>query len=84
MRRYLATHQLAKHQRLFAITPAAVDYRIKQAAKRVALPFTPSARTFRHSFAIIALLHACPPRAIQLWLGHKRVESTEIYTHVTG
>lgn len=38
--------------------------------------------TFRHSFAIHLLLHGWPLKIVSQLLGHKSIESTEIYTNV--
>ncbi|GLO64206.1 resolvase [Vibrio sp. MACH09] len=37
-------------------------------------------RSLRHSFAVHCLLHGIHIKRIQLYLGHSRMESTEIYT----
>ena len=38
--------------------------------------------TFRHTFAVILLEHGVNLRNIQLWLGHKRLETTAIYLRI--
>jgi site-specific recombinase XerD len=45
-------------------------------------PFSISAHTFRHSFAIHLLLHGRPLKYVSQLLGHRSVDSTEIYTNV--
>ena len=45
-------------------------------------PFHISAHTFRHSFAVHLLLHGRQLKVISKLLGHKSIESTEIYTNV--
>lgn len=41
-----------------------------------------SPHTIRHSFAVNAILHFVDVATLQSWLGHRRRESTEIYTRV--
>lgn len=43
-----------------------------------------TAHTFRHSHATALLQRGENPRAIQQQLGHSKLETTEIYTHVIG
>lgn len=45
-------------------------------------PFAISSHTFRHSFAIHLLLHGRPLKYVSQLLGHKSIDSTEIYTNV--
>ena len=62
---------------------ATVNRHIKAAVERVGgAPFSISAHTFRHSFAVHLLLHACPLKILSQLLGHKSIDSTEIYTNV--
>ncbi len=46
------------------------------------MPISISAHTFRHSFAIHLLLHGRPLKYVSQLLGHKSIDSTEIYTNV--
>lgn len=39
-------------------------------------------KTFRHSYGVNAIPHLVHIRALQAWMGHKKIESTEIYTKV--
>lgn len=45
-------------------------------------PFSISAHTFRHSFAIHLLLHGRTLKYVNQLLGHRSVDSTEIYSRV--
>jgi site-specific recombinase XerD len=45
-------------------------------------PFSVSAKTLRHSFAVHCLLHGRPLKYISKLLGHRSYKSTEIYTNV--
>ena len=83
LRRYLATHRPRRHERLFAVTRQTVNNRLKRVAERADMPRF-SAHALRHSFAVNAILHGVPVRVLQLWMGHARIESTEIYTRVLG
>jgi len=47
-----------------------------------ALPTNVTPHTFRHSFAVNAVLHGVPLPVIKQWLGHRNIQSTEIYTQV--
>mgnify|MGYP001594267729 CR=1 FL=1 len=86
--RYLATHRPAPGERLFSITRQAADLRLRQAVRNyekvtgssLSIPVT--SHTFRHSFAVNAVLHGVPLTVLQAWLGHKNLETTAIYTQV--
>ena len=38
----------------------------------------------RHGFAVEALQSGVPINVVSKWLGHARIETTAIYTEVTG
>lgn len=81
--RYLATVKPKKNAPIFSMDRFALDYRLKGIQQRLALPIqTLSAHTFRHSFAVNALVQGRDIKTIQGWLGHKDLRSTEIYLKV--
>lgn len=89
LKRYIVTHCKNKRMPIFSVSDETVRNKINEAyhrcqEKNIALPFKPSPHTFRHAFAINLLLNHVHIRKIQLWLGHKTISSTLIYTKVIG
>ena len=81
---YLYAGHFRKDQRLFPMARQTVNRHIHALVDRVGggAPFRISAHTFRHSFAIHLLLHGRPLKYVSQLLGHRSIDSTEIYTNV--
>lgn len=80
---YIYAGHFRKTERLFPMARQTVNRHIKKLVEQVGgAPFSISSHTFRHSFAIHLLLHGRPLKYVSQLLGHKSIESTEIYTNV--
>lgn len=87
LERYFTTHHLSSGDRLFPIGRHGAAKRIRTLVERTrkagtAMPINVTPHTFRHSFAVNAVLHGVPLPVIKQWLGHRNIQSTEIYTQV--
>lgn len=80
---YLYAGHFKKTERIFPMCRQTVNRHIQMLVENVGgAPFTITTHTFRHSFAIHLLLHGRPLKYVSQLLGHKSVESSEIYTNV--
>ncbi len=80
---YLYAGHFKKAERIFPMCRQTVNRHIHALVERVGgSPFHISAHTLRHSFAIHLLLHGRPLKYVGQLLGHKSIDSTEIYTNV--
>jgi len=75
---------LSKSKAYERITPRGVQKIIKYYAKKAGITKKITPHTLRHQFATDLLISGADLRAIQLLLGHKNIQTTQIYTHLTN
>lgn len=75
---------LAKSSKFKRLTPRGVEKIIKFYAKKAGLIKKITPHTLRHQFATDLLLAGADLRAIQMLLGHKNLQTTQVYTHLTN
>ncbi len=80
--RYITTHGVRRQARFFPVTRSAINKRLERLTAPLNLTVPVSPHTFRHSFAVNAVLHGTPLPVLQGWLGHADIASTLIYTRV--
>ncbi len=82
--RYLVSNKLRKNERIWPVTRSAMNKRVDRLVDTMhSKPLIKvSPHTFRHSFAVNAILHGTPLPVLQGWLGHADINSTLVYTQV--
>ena len=66
------------------ITTRGISKIIDNIIKETSVKVKVSPHTLRHTFATHLLDNGCDLRSVQEMLGHKNINSTEVYTHVTS
>jgi len=66
------------------LTARSVQRLVDKYSKKARLPVKVTPHVIRHSFATDLLIAGADLRAVQEMLGHKSIQTTQIYTHVTN
>lgn len=74
---------LVKNGNDMRLTARSVQRMIKKYVRKIKLPVDASPHTIRHSFATDLLIAGADLRSVQEMLGHKNIQTTQIYTHIT-
>ena len=81
---YIAIHSLQRHSRLFPFTRKTAYLKVQFACQYAG--FNDDERShphsFRHTFAVNAIMNGVPLPVLQNWLGHRDIANTLIYTQV--
>ncbi len=88
LKRYIKTRHIHKQQRLFGFTDRTARNWVYEAIKNLERDGHQltiegvNLKSFRHSYAINLVLSGTYIKYIQKWMGHKSMQSTEVYTNV--
>ncbi len=74
---------LWKNRRGKPLSARWIQMRLQFYAKKNGIPFPVTPHSLRHSFATHLLNAGASLRMIQILLGHQRISTTQIYTHLT-
>jgi integrase/recombinase XerD len=83
VKEYKPTDYLFEGQNGGAYSSRSVQQIMKRAVRNAGIRKPATVHTLRHSFATHLLEQGTDLRYIQEFLGHKSIQTTEIYTHVT-
>ncbi|MBU3957381.1 tyrosine-type recombinase/integrase [Patescibacteria group bacterium] len=77
-------NDIGKDGEKMRLTARSVQRIVEKYSKKARLPVKVTPHVIRHSFATDLLIAGADIRAVQEMLGHKNIQTTQIYTHVTN
>ncbi|HNS32138.1 MAG TPA: tyrosine-type recombinase/integrase, partial [bacterium] len=86
---YMEKRPYGKEERLFLnkygkpLTSRSVERLVRKYARKAGINRDITPHTFRHTFATHLLDRGADLRTVQELLGHERITTTQIYTHIT-
>lgn len=82
---YIASKELKRDDFILSITRQRAHQIVQEAVLKARLDSERAhPHTFRHSFAVFAVLSGVPILVIKNWLGHSNIQNTLIYMQVLG
>lgn len=82
---YMASNELKRDGFILDITRQRAHQIVREAVSKAGLDDERAhPHTFRHSFAVFAVLSGVPILVIKSWLGHSNIQNTLIYMQVMG
>jgi site-specific recombinase XerD len=82
---HIATNELKRDYRILNITRQRAFQIVKEAVLKADFDIERAhPHTFRHSFAVYAVLSGVPILVVKNWLGHSNIQNTLIYMQVLG
>lgn len=82
---YLTRNNLQRHDFLFPFTRKTAFLKVKKACRQSGLSENDERchpHTLRHTFAVNAVINGIPLPVLQVWLGHRDIYNTLIYTQI--